>query len=156
MRVGSPSVHYLDAYPGLDSGAMLSNPLCYGWGGTEDSLGYHGSPFQAAPRFATGLQRNDALFELWHGVAKSSGREFNRKRLEPFFAGPVYLRSFEDGDAKFAGTIRSDLEAVGKPIGAYDVLIAGQAVRNKLTLITANISEFARRKGLDGADWGKP
>jgi tRNA(fMet)-specific endonuclease VapC len=97
-----------------------------------------------------------ALFELWYGVAKSSRREFNRKRLEAFFAGPVQPLSFEDGDAELAGTIRADLEAVGKPIGAYDVLIAGQAVRNKLTLITANISEFARIKELDWADWGKP
>jgi tRNA(fMet)-specific endonuclease VapC len=97
-----------------------------------------------------------ALFELWYGVAKSSRREFNRRRLEAFFAGPVHPLSFEDGDAELAGTIRADLEAVGKPIGAYDVLIAGQAVRNKLTLITANISEFARIKELDWADWGKP
>jgi predicted nucleic acid-binding protein len=35
-------------------------------------------------------------------------------------------------------------------------LIAGQAVRNKLTLITANVSEFARIKALVWADWGKP
>jgi tRNA(fMet)-specific endonuclease VapC len=45
---------------------------------------------------------------------------------------------------------------MGKPIGAYDLLIAGQAVRNKLMLITANISEFARIKALIWADWGKP
>ena len=97
-----------------------------------------------------------ALFELWYGVAKSSRREFNKKRLEAFFAGPVHPLSFEDGDAELAGAIRADLEAAGKPIGAYDVLIAGQAMRNKLTLITANISEFARIKELEWADWGKP
>ena len=97
-----------------------------------------------------------ALFELWYGVAKSSRREFNTKRLEAFFAGPVHPLSFEDGDAELAGAIRADLEAAGKPIGAYDVLIAGQAMRNKLTLITANISEFARIKELEWADWGKP
>ena len=45
---------------------------------------------------------------------------------------------------------------MGKPIGAYDFLIAGQAVRGKLTLITANVSEFARIKALVWADWGKP
>jgi len=28
------------------------------------------------------------------------------------------------------------LEASGKPIGTYDLLIAGQALRHKLTLIT--------------------
>jgi tRNA(fMet)-specific endonuclease VapC len=97
-----------------------------------------------------------ALFELWYGVTKSSRREFNKKRLEAFLAGPVHPLSFEDGDAEIAGAIRADLEAAGKPIGAYDLLIAGQAMRNKLTLTTANVSEFTRIKKLDWADWGKP
>jgi tRNA(fMet)-specific endonuclease VapC len=96
-----------------------------------------------------------ALFELWYGVAKSSRREFNKKRLEIFLSGPVHPLPFEDTDAEFAGAIRADLESVGKPIGAYDLLIAGQAMRNKLTLITANLSEFARIKALAWADWAK-
>jgi tRNA(fMet)-specific endonuclease VapC len=97
-----------------------------------------------------------ALFELWYGVAKSSRRDFNKKRLETFFAGPIHPLSFEDQDAEIAGVIRAELESVGKPIGAYDLLIAGQAIRNKLTLITANLSEFARIKELVWADWGRP
>jgi len=97
-----------------------------------------------------------ALFELWYGVGKSSRRDFNKKRLETFFAGPIHPLSFEDQDAEIAGAIRADLESIGKPIGAYDLLIAGQAMRNKLTLITANLSEFARIKGLAWADWGRP
>ena len=97
-----------------------------------------------------------ALFELWYGVAKSSRREFNKKRLEVFLAGPVHPLPFEDADAELAGAIRADLESIGKPIGANDLLIAGQAMRNKLTLITTNLSEFARIKALAWADWGKP
>jgi len=90
-----------------------------------------------------------ALFELWYGVAKSSRREFNKKRIEVFLAGPVHPLPFEDVDAELAGAIRADLESIGKPIGAYD-LIAGQAMRNKLKLITANLSEFAR---INMASW---
>ncbi len=97
-----------------------------------------------------------ALFELWYGVAKSSRRDFNKKRLETFFAGPIHPLSFEDQDAEIAGAIRADLESIGKPIGAYDLLIPGQAIRKKLTLITANLSEFARIKGLAWADWRRP
>ena len=96
-----------------------------------------------------------AAFELWYGVAKSSRREFNRNRLETFFAGPLHPLVFDNEDAKIAGAIRADLEASGKPIGAYDLLIAGQAMRNKLTLVTANSSEFARIKALNWTDWGK-
>jgi tRNA(fMet)-specific endonuclease VapC len=97
-----------------------------------------------------------ALFELWYGVGKSSRREFNKNRLEIFLAGPVQPLPFEDADAELAGAIRAEPESVGKPIGAYDLLIAGQAMRNKLMLITANASEFARIKALAWADWGKP
>lgn len=97
-----------------------------------------------------------ALFELWYGVAKSARQEFNRKRLEAFFAGPVEPLAFEVGDAETAGAIRADLESVGTPIGAYDLLIAGQATRRKLRLITANLSEFARVKALAWTNWAKP
>jgi tRNA(fMet)-specific endonuclease VapC len=97
-----------------------------------------------------------ALFELWYGVAKSSRRDFNKKPLDTFFAGPIHPLSFEDQGAEIAGVIRADLQSIGKPICAYELLIAGQAIRNKLTLITANLSEFARIKQLAWADWGRP
>lgn len=97
-----------------------------------------------------------ALFELWYGVVKSSRREYNQQRLEAFLAGPVQPLAFEGGEAEIAGAIRADLETLGRPIGAYDLLIAGQAMRNKLVLVTANLSEFARIKALAWADWGKP
>lgn len=92
-------------------------------------------------------------FELWYGVAKSARPEANARQVETFFAGPVSLLAFEPEDAKVAGRVRASLEAVGKPIGAYDLLIAGQAVRHQLTLITANGREFSRVKGLEWEDW---
>jgi tRNA(fMet)-specific endonuclease VapC len=97
-----------------------------------------------------------AVFELWYGVGKSTRQEFNRKRLETFLAGPILGLPFEDADARVAGSVRAILEAAGKPIGAYDVLMAGQALRHQLTLVTANVSEFSRVKGLAWQDWAKP
>ncbi len=108
---------------------------------------------------ATGAQAfvsSVAAFELWYGVAKSVRQEFNRKRLETFLSGPLTVLPFEDADARAAGAIRAALETAGKPIGAYDVLIAGQALRHELTLVTANVSEFSRVKGLMWQDWAKP
>ena len=96
-----------------------------------------------------------AAFELWYGVAKSSRQEVNARRVETFFAGPVALLPFEEEDARSAGRIRANLESTGKPIGAYDLLIAGQAMRHKLTLITANVREFGRVAGLAWEDWSK-
>ena len=94
-----------------------------------------------------------AAFELWYGVAKSIHQQANAKRLETFFAGPVSLLPFEELDGRAAGRIRAAIETAGKPIGAYDLLIAGQALRHKLTLVTANVKEFGRIKGLLWEDW---
>jgi tRNA(fMet)-specific endonuclease VapC len=96
-----------------------------------------------------------ALFELWYGVAKSGKQDFNRKRLEAFLAGPVLVLPFEDHDSHAAGSIRAALESVGKPIGAYDLLMAGQALRHGLTLVTSNVSELSRVKGLNWQDWAR-
>ena len=49
--------------------------------------------------------------------------------------------------------MRAELEIVGKPIGAYDVLIAGQARRRGATLVTSNVDEFERVAGLKWEDW---
>lgn len=95
-------------------------------------------------------------FELWYGVAKSARKETNTRRLEAFFAGPLDLLAFEHGDARTAGAIRAALEAAGTPIGAYDLLIAGQAQRRDLTLVTANVSEFSRIADLVWEDWSLP
>jgi tRNA(fMet)-specific endonuclease VapC len=111
---------------------------------------------KAATAGAHILVSSIALFELWYGVAKSKKQDFNRKRLEAFLAGPVLVLPFEDEDSRVAGSVRAALESLGKPIVAYDLLMAGQALRHGLTLITANVSEFSRVKGLNWQDWAKP
>jgi tRNA(fMet)-specific endonuclease VapC len=94
-------------------------------------------------------------FELWYGVAKSARPEANAKLLTTFFAGPLSLLAFEEADGRVAGQVRAATEAAGKPIGAYDLLIAGQALGRNLTLVTANAREFGRIKGLQWEDWAK-
>lgn len=93
-----------------------------------------------------------ALFELWYGVAKSKLQEKNSERLAVFMS-PFEVLTFDDEDARIAGTIRATLERAGTPIGAYDVLIAGQAVRHDLVLVTANVTEFRRVDHLRWEDW---
>jgi len=94
-------------------------------------------------------------FELWYGVAKSARPALNTLRLETFLSGPVIVLPFEDKDSVVAGSIRASLEVSGRPIGAYDTLIAGHALARQLTLVTANVSEFSRVKGLSWRDWAK-
>jgi tRNA(fMet)-specific endonuclease VapC len=93
------------------------------------------------------------LFELWYGVARSSHSKENAERLRIFLCGAINVVAFNDEDAKTAGELRADLEAAGKPIGPYDLLIAAQALTNRATLVTANASEFRRVPGLLVPDW---
>jgi tRNA(fMet)-specific endonuclease VapC len=122
----------------------------------------NGKPASVRNRFQKVIDAGDvvhvsaiAAFELWYGVEKSTQKEANRDRLQMFFAGPVVLLNFEEEDAKAAGIVRTTLEKAGRPIGSYDLLMAGQALRNNLTLVTANVREFGRVKGLDWEDWAK-
>jgi len=123
----------------------------------------NGKPVSVRSRFHMALAAGGKLFvpsivafELWYGVAKSTQPEANRQRLRAFLAGPIAPLDFDDEDAQSAGAVRAALEVLGKPIGAYDLLIAGQALQRKFTLVTANVTEFARIKGLDWQDWSKP
>jgi len=95
------------------------------------------------------------LHELWYGVSKSSRRESNTARLQAFLAGPFELLDWDDADARAAGEVRSQLESEGRMIGAYDALIAAQAVRRGMTLVTANTKEFKRVDGLMWEDWAR-
>ena len=108
---------------------------------------------RAAGRESVILLSSIVAFELWYGVAKSQRKENNTARLDAFVAGPLEWTLFDEEDARAAGTIRAELEAIGKPIGAYDVLLAGQARRHGATLVTSNTKEFARVSGLKWEDW---
>jgi len=96
-----------------------------------------------------------ALFELWYGVSKSRDVSGNTRKLQSFLAGPVTVLAFDLEDAAAAGEIRADAERMGKPIGAYDILVAGQSLRRKCTLVTANVREFSRIPRLIWQDWAK-
>lgn len=119
----------------------------------------NGRPAVVRTKFEFALQHDQVfvssivLFELWYGVAKSSRPESNKQRLASFLSAPIEIVPFDQEDAAEAGSQRAALESIGKPIGAYDLLIAGQAVRRGWTLVTANVSEFARIKALRWEDW---
>ena len=93
------------------------------------------------------------LYELWYGVARSERRRENAERLRVFLSGGVDVVPFEQEDAVAAGDLRAALETAGTPIGPYDLLIAAQALRSGATLVTPNVSEFARVRGLAWQDW---
>ena len=93
------------------------------------------------------------VFELRFGVANSPRRNFNAQMLDGFLAGLSSVLDFDSADADAAGAIRAGLARRGTPIGPYDVLIAGQALRHGATLVTANTAEFSRVAGLAVENW---
>jgi len=120
----------------------------------------NGTEINVRRRFKRAVARESVIllssivaFELWYGVAKSQRNDSNTQRLETFLGGPLEWALFDEDDARAAGTVRAELETVGRPVGAYDVLLAGQARRRGATLVTSNTKEFARVQGLKWEDW---
>ena len=92
------------------------------------------------------------LFELLQGAMKSARVAANVANVRDLQRLVPVLR-FEEGDAEGASRIRRHLEGKGRPIGPYDMLIAGQAKARGLVLATNNVKEFGRVEGLAVEDW---
>ena len=90
------------------------------------------------------------VFELYYGAYKSTQ---TKRSLELLAEMAFETIPFDATDARVAGSIRNQLEAAGRPIGPYDLLIAGQALARGLILVTANTREFQRVGGLDCENW---
>lgn len=89
--------------------------------------------------------------ELAFGVAKS-GSAKNQHALTKFFA-PLEILPFDDTCIWHYARLRTDLQQQGKPIGSLDMLIAAHALATRSTLVTNNMSEFARVHGLTIENW---
>jgi tRNA(fMet)-specific endonuclease VapC len=90
------------------------------------------------------------VHELFYGAFKSQRIEQNVELIDRL---EFEVLDFDQEDAREAGEIRAVLALTGKPIGPYDVLIAGQAKARNLILITHNVKEFNRVAGLKIQDW---
>jgi tRNA(fMet)-specific endonuclease VapC len=94
------------------------------------------------------------LAELHYGVERSSDPGRNRRATDEFLS-LVEVQPLSAAAAEHSGEIRASLAAVGRPIGAYDVLIAGHARAAGLTVVTNNVREFDRVPGLLVEDWSE-
>lgn len=90
--------------------------------------------------------------ELMHGVEKSAAVEKNRLALSLLLAN-IEILSFDVNAANSYGKIRADLERDGTPIGSLDMMIAGHAQSLDYTVVTNNVNEFVRVKGLRIENW---
>ena len=114
-------------------------------------------PIKVRNKFATIEPKNVCISsitssELWYGIHKSVNFEKNAIALEKFLS-PLTILNYDEKASKIYGDIRSKLESKGNVIGSMDLLIAAHAVSQNLTLITNNVREFKRVKGLNVENW---
>ncbi|TXJ39275.1 type II toxin-antitoxin system tRNA(fMet)-specific endonuclease VapC [Brachyspira aalborgi] len=90
--------------------------------------------------------------ELYYGTYKSSKQEQNLLSLNNFLS-PFNIIEFDIECTLAYGKIRAELENKGQIIGYMDMLIASCSLAKDFTLITNNIKEFKRIKGLRVENW---
>jgi tRNA(fMet)-specific endonuclease VapC len=90
--------------------------------------------------------------ELLYGARKSRRVDANLANLALFFAALESV-PFDDLAAEHYGLMRAQLESIGTPIGANDMMIAATALAVGATLVTRNQREFLRVSGLAVETW---
>jgi tRNA(fMet)-specific endonuclease VapC len=89
--------------------------------------------------------------ELRYGCAKSGSQRL-LKAVEDLLGEIAVLPFDVPADTEYGG-IRSELEAAGRPIGGNDLLIAAHAHATGATIVTGNVDEFKRIRGLKVENW---
>jgi tRNA(fMet)-specific endonuclease VapC len=89
--------------------------------------------------------------ELRYGCAKSGSVRL-LKAVEDLLGEIPVLPLDVPADAEYGG-IRAELEAAGRPIGSNDFLIAAHAYATASTIVTGNVREFKRIRGLNVENW---
>lgn len=89
--------------------------------------------------------------ELRYGVAKSGSSNLARRVDQLLDA--IDILPLEPKADEHYGRIRSQLEKAGTAIGGNDLLIAAHALAIDAVLVTDNVREFKRVKGLRVENW---
>jgi tRNA(fMet)-specific endonuclease VapC len=89
--------------------------------------------------------------ELRYGCTKKGSPKL-LAQIEAILGSVQVLALDMPVDTEYGG-IRAELEAAGGPIGPNDLLIAAHACSTGAVLVTANVSEFRRIRGLKVENW---
>ena len=92
------------------------------------------------------------LAELLYGVLESSKKKANRAGVDAFVRH-VTVKDWSRDAAEHYAEIRADLKKKGQMIGANDLMIAAHARSLHATVITNNVKDFGRVKGLKVENW---
>jgi tRNA(fMet)-specific endonuclease VapC len=93
-----------------------------------------------------------AAHEFVYGAIISRRPQVHLPNAEEFLKSlQIVPWTYEDGLA--AARLRRALRRMGRTIGMTDALIAGQALAQGWTMVSANLREFGRVEGLQVIDW---
>jgi tRNA(fMet)-specific endonuclease VapC len=92
------------------------------------------------------------LGELYYGAEKSARRADNLIAVEHFVARLDVL-PFDPKAAAHYGQVRAELERAGTLCGPHDMQIGGHARSQGLIVVTNNMREFSRIKGIRVENW---
>ena len=90
--------------------------------------------------------------ELRYGADKSARSRRNHRLLDVLI-DEIPCRDFDSKAASIYGRVRVALERQGQPIGPNDMLIAAHALSLGLVLVSDNVREFKRVRGLRLENW---
>lgn len=93
------------------------------------------------------------VMEVEYGLARAPVRAARVGPVMRALLGAINIVPFSAEDARAAAALRAALEGKGRPIGAYDLLIAGCALSRGMALVTSNTREFGRVSGLRLENW---
>ena len=92
------------------------------------------------------------LYEIEFGIRRAEHASRRRSQLRSLLR-VIQVLPFGEAEALSAAEIRAALERQGTPIGFHDTLIAATAKERGAVLVTHNVAEFSRVKGLRVEDW---
>jgi tRNA(fMet)-specific endonuclease VapC len=94
-----------------------------------------------------------STMEIEYGLVLNPTRA---RKIEPMIRSllrDLHVLPYEPQDATATAAVRAALAKRGTPIGPYDVMIAGTALRRGLVMVTSNRDEFGCIDGLILEDW---
>lgn len=87
--------------------------------------------------------------ELWHGVERASGtHRIKRERYLSTVLQSLPIIPYTEQTAYQHARIRAELEASGKMIGFYDLIVGATALERDSQVATFNNRHFAQVRGL--------
>ncbi|GMA14083.1 type II toxin-antitoxin system VapC family toxin [Deinococcus metallilatus] len=93
------------------------------------------------------------MMEIEYGFERKPAAREKFGEVWAALLGDLHVLPYDAHDAAHTARLRAHLAAIGKPIGPFDLQLAGVALARHLTLVTHNTAEFTRVPDLLVEDW---